>query len=121
MSIANLVLRFVLELCAVAAAAYSGSQLAAAAGAPNWIGAVAGALVFIVLWAVVAAPKTQNGLSGRQKEWIGTVIMLVTAGGLALAGQPALAIVFGILVVLNVVLLAVFGRDGLDRLKGVTS
>jgi hypothetical protein len=46
--------------------------------------------------------------------------MLVTAGGLALAGQPALAIVFGILVVLNVVLLAVFGRDGLDRLKGVT-
>jgi hypothetical protein len=120
MSIANLVLRFALELCAVAAAAYSGSQLAAAAGAPNWIGAVAGALVFIVLWAVVAAPKTQNGLSGRQKEWIGTVIMLVTAGGLALAGQPALAIVFGILVVLNVVLLTVFGRDGLDRLKGVT-
>jgi hypothetical protein len=121
MSLANHVLRFVLELCAVAAAAYSGSQLAAAAGAPSGIGAVAAALAFILLWAVVAAPKRQNGLSALQKERIGTAIMLGTAGGLALAGQPALAIVFGLLIVLNVVLLAVFGRDGLDHLKGVTS
>ena len=121
MSIANLALRFMLELFAVAAAAYSGNQLAAAAGPLSWIGAVGAALAFILLWAVVAAPKTQNGLSELQKERIGTVIMLATAGALALAGQPALAIGFGVLVVLNVALLAVFGRDALDQLKGVTS
>lgn len=120
MSIANLVLRFGLEVFAVAAAAYSGNQLAAAAGPLSWIGAVGAALAFILLWAVVAAPKTQNGLSVQQKERIGTVIMLATAGALALAGQPALAVSFGVLVVLNIALLAVFGRDGLDQLKGVT-
>ena len=120
MSIANLVLRFMLELCAVTAAAYSGNQLAAAAGPPSWVGAVGAALAFILLWAVVAAPKTQNGLSVQQKERIGTGIMLATAGALALAGQPVLAIGFGMLVVLNVALLAVFGRDALDQLKGVT-
>ena len=119
MSIANLVLRFVLELCAVVAAAYSGSQMVA--GPLSWIGAVGAALAFILLWAVVAAPKTQNGLSGLQKERIGTVIMLGTAGTLALAGQPAIAVSFGMLVVVNVALLAVFGRDALDQLKGVTS
>lgn len=120
MSIANLVLRFMLELCAVVAASYSGSQLAAAAGPLGWIGAVGAAIGFILLWAVVAAPRTQNGLSGLQKERIGTVIMLATAGALALAGQPTLAIGFGVLVILNVALLAVFGRDALDQLKGVT-
>jgi hypothetical protein len=121
MSIANLALRFMLELGAVAAAAYAGNQLAAAAGAFGWIGAVGAALAFILLWGVVAAPKTQNGLSALQKERIGTVIMLATALALALSGQPALAIGFAVLVVLNVALLAVFGRDGLDQLKGVTS
>lgn len=119
MSIANLALRFVLELCAVAAAAYSGSQMVA--GPLSWIGTVGAALAFILLWALVAAPKTQNGLSGPQKERIGTVIMLATAGALALAGQPAIAVGFGMLVVLNVALLNIFGRDALDNLKGVAS
>ena len=121
MSIANLFLRFVLELGAVAAAGYSGYQLAAAAGPLRWIAAVGAALAVIVLWAVVVAPKTQNGLSPLRKERIGTAIMLATAGALALAGQPTLAVGFGMLVVLNVALLDVFGRDALDQLKGVTS
>ena len=121
MSITNLALRFMLELFAVAAAAYSGNQLAAAAGPLSWIGAVGAALAFILLWAVVAAPKTQNGLSGLQKERIGSVIMLATAGALVLTGQPAIAVGFGMLVVLNIALLNIFGRDALDQLKGVAS
>ena len=120
MSIANLLLRFVLELCAVAAAAYGGNHLAAAAGPLSWVAAVGAALAVILLWAVVVAPNTQNGLSQPQKDRIGTVIMLATAGVLALEGQTTLAIGFGALVVLNAALLVVLGRDALDQLKGVT-
>lgn len=121
MSIANLFLRFMLELGAIAAAGYSGYQLAAAAGPLRWVAAVGAVLAVIVLWAVFVAPKTQNGLSQVRKERIGTAIMLATAGALALAGQPTVAVGFGVLVVLNVALLEVFGRDALDHLKGVAS
>ena len=121
MSIANLFLRFVLELGAVAAAGYSAYELAADAGPVRWLVGIAASLAVILLWAAVAAPKTQNGLSPLRKERIGTVIMLATAGALALAGQPTLALGFAIVIVLNVGLLAAFGRDALDQLTGVTS
>ena len=121
MSIANLFLRFMLELGAIAAAGYSGYQLAAAAGPLRWVAAVGAVLAVIVLWAVFVAPKTQNGLSQLRKERIGTAIMLAAAGALALAGQPTVAVGFGVLVVLNVALLEVFGRDALEHLKGIAS
>src|SRR5207342_3126684 len=94
MSIVNLALRFLLELCAVAAAAYSANELAAAAGAGplSWIAAVGAASAVILVWAAVVAPKTQNGLSPLRKERLGTAIMLATAVALGLAGQQTLAI-----------------------------
>ena len=136
MSIANLFLRFVLELGAVAAAGYSGYELAAGAGPFRWLVGMGAALAIIVVWAIVVAPKMQNGLSPLRKERIGTVIMLATAAALALAGQPTIALGFGTVIVVNVALLAVFGRDAvagvieevavfgrdaLDQLMGVTS
>ncbi len=87
MSLANLVLRFVLELGAIAAASYSGYQLTAFGGPSRWVAAVGAPLAVILLWALIVAPRTQNGLSPLHKELIGTAILLVTAGALALAGQ----------------------------------
>jgi hypothetical protein len=120
MAIANLLLRFLLELCAVAAASWSGYTVAAGFGPVRWLIAVGAALGVIVLWALVVAPTRRNGLSSVRKEGIGTGIMLATAGALAAAGQSSLAIIFGAVIVLNAALLAVLGRDALDHLNGVT-
>src|SRR4051812_2241394 len=92
MAIANLFLRFVLELCAIAAASWSGYELAAGAGPLRWLVGVGAALAVIVLWAVVVAPTRRNGLSAARKERIGTAIMLVTAASLALSGEGSPAI-----------------------------
>lgn len=120
MPIANLFMRFVLELGAAAAAGYSGYASVADAGPVRWLVGIGAALSLILLWAAVAAPKTQNGLSPLRKERIGTAIMLATAGMLALAGQPTVALGFVIVIVLNVALLGVLGRHALDQLMGVT-
>ena len=121
MAIANLLLRFVLEICAIAAASWSGYQLAPGAGPFRWLVAVGAALAVILLWALVVAPTRRNGLSATRKERIGTAIMLVAAGSLALSGEASLAIIFGALILLNAALLVVLGRDALDHLKGVTA
>jgi hypothetical protein len=121
MAIANLLLRFLLELCAIAAASWSGYQVAASAGPLQWVLAVGAALAVIIVWAVVVAPTRRNGLSAVQKDRIGTAIMLVTAASLALTGEPTLAIIFGAVIVLNAALLAVFGRDAFDQWKGMSA
>jgi hypothetical protein len=116
-AIVNLALRFLLEL-----AGFAGAGLAVyawtdgAAGALRWILAIVAALVVIGLWGFVVAPRRQNGLSQAQKDVIGSVLLLVIAGALALAGQALLGIGFAVLVILNVVLLFVFGQDARDRL-----
>jgi hypothetical protein len=120
MAIANLLLRFLLELCAIAAASWSGYTLGAGFGPVRWLIAVGAALGVIVLWALIVAPTRRNGLSSVRKEGIGTAIMLATAGALAAAGQSSLGIIFGAVIVLNAALLAVLGRDALDHLNGVT-
>jgi Protein of unknown function (DUF2568) len=109
MATANLVLRFVVELVGIGALAYWGfnatgdgiGRIALMIGAP---------LVLIVIWATVVAPKTANGLSQPQKDVIGTVLLLVAAGALAAVGQPAAAVAFGAVVLVNWGLLVVFGE-----------
>ena len=58
---------------------------------------VLGAL--IVVWAFVVAPKADNPLSQPARDIIGTFLLLVAATGLAVAGQPQLALVFAVVVV----------------------
>ncbi|MFL5670586.1 MAG: DUF2568 domain-containing protein [Chloroflexota bacterium] len=119
MAIANLLLRFLLELGAIAAASWSGYTLTPGAGPVRWLIAAGAALAVILVWAVVVAPTRRNGLSAIQKERIGTAIMLTTGASLALSGEASLAIIFGALILLNAALLVVLGRDALDHLKGV--
>ncbi len=102
MGIANLTLRFVLELAGVAALAYSGLQLPGSI--PLRIAAaVAAPLVFVVVWARAVAPRAANGLSQPRKDLIGTALLLAAAAALAMAGQPMLGIGFAVLVVLNAI------------------
>ena len=101
MAIANLTLRFILELAGIAAFGIWGL---AASSSP--IVAVVAVAAAIVVWALVVAPKTRNGLSQSQKDVVGTAILLVAAVALAAAGNPVAGVVFGLVVVVNAAILA---------------
>lgn len=118
MAVANLGLRFVVEVLGVAALAYTGFQVSdnalirilATIGAP---------LALVITWAAVVAPNTANGLSQAQKDIVGTAILLLAAVALGFAGQLRLAIGFGIVVVANAALLFVFGPGARGALESV--
>ena len=109
MAIANLTLRFILELAGIAAFGIWG--LAVSSSPIVAVGAVA---VAIVVWALVVAPKTRNGLSQPQKDVVGTAILLVAAVALAAAGNPVAGVVFGLVVVVNAAILAALGPGARD-------
>ncbi len=113
MATMNLVIRFLAELGGIAALAYAGFQVATPLRAITGIGA---ALAFIVVWWLIVAPNTANGLSQPQKDLIGTALLLVAAGALAIAGQPGLAIGCAAVVIVNAAMLLVFGTDARERL-----
>lgn len=116
MAVANLAVRFLLEVAAYVGVGYAVYQLADGVdGLLRWLLAVAASLAVIGLWWLVVAPRTRNGLSQAQKDVIGSVLMLAIAGLVAYAGQPGLAIGYAVLVVLNAVLLFVFGQGARER------
>jgi hypothetical protein len=119
MAIANLALRFLTELAGIAAVGYAGFQVAA----PIPLRAAAGigaAVALIVTWAMVAAPKAENGLIQAQKDVIGTVLLLLAAFTLALAGQGRLAVLFAVIVVANTGLMFAFGQGARESLAGMS-
>lgn len=108
MAIANLTLRFILELAGIVAfgiwgLAVSGPVVAAVA--------VAAA---VLVWALVVAPKTRNGLSQPQKDVVGTAILLLAAVALVAAGNPVAGVAFGVVVVVNAAILAALGPGARD-------
>lgn len=113
MAIANLTLRFLLELAGAAALAYAAFDLAGD-GVVRIVAAVAAAALFIGVWAFVVAPKAANGLSQPQKDVIGTALLLLAAVALWLAGQPGLAIGFAVIILVNAALLFAFGAGARD-------
>ena len=118
MATLNLALRFLLELAGFAGAGYAAYQLTDGLnGAVRWILAIGASGVIIGLWGFVAAPRRQNGLSQAQKDVIGSVILLVIGGAVWMAGQQGLTMGFGLLLILNTILLFVFGQDARDRLE----
>lgn len=104
---ANLALRFLLELCALVAFGYWGfhigggllSKLVLGLGAP---------LLFAVVWGAFVAPRAVVHLPRLVKVILGLVILEVSAAALAIAGQPILAAVFGGIILINAVLLAIW-------------
>jgi hypothetical protein len=108
MAIANLTLRFLLELAGIAAFGIWGLSATSDARV-NLVVAVIAVAAVIVAWAVVVAPKARNGLRQAQKDGIGTAVLLVAAVALVAAGQPVAGLVFGALVIANAAVLAALG------------
>ena len=120
MAIANLALRFVVELLGVAALGYWGYQ-AAGGGPAGIVLAIGAAMALIAVWAVVVARNADNALTQPQRDVIGTGLLLVSAGALFAAGQPTAAVAFGTVVVVNGLLLMTFGPAALERLASAAS
>jgi hypothetical protein len=110
MTLVNLAVRFVVELLGVGALGYWGVgvsheplvQVLLGVGAP---------LLLIVTWARVVAPKAVNPLRPQVRVAIGTVLLLVAAGALGVAGQPVAAALLAAVVLLNQLFLVVLGSD----------
>jgi hypothetical protein len=100
---ANLALKFFLELAAVAAFAYLGASVAS--GALAVVLAIALPGLMIVLWGRFAAPRAARRLPPRQRIPFELTVFGLAVTALAVAGQPAAAIVLAAVMAANAVLL----------------
>lgn|SRR5512143_2885896 len=116
MVLANLAVRFIVELIGVGALGFAAYQ--APLEGPARIGLSVGApLALVVVWAIVVAPKAANALSQPQRDAIGTGLLVLVAVALAAAGQPTGAAVFGAVVVANWLLGLAFGQETADVIR----
>jgi quinol-cytochrome oxidoreductase complex cytochrome b subunit len=106
---ANLALRFLLELCALAALAYWGAEVGRGLLLKLVLG-IGAPLVAAVVWGTFVAPKATVPVSTPIRILIEVVIFGLAAGGLVVAGRPALAWALLIVFVINDVLLYAWGQ-----------
>ena len=106
----NAAARFALELAGIAAVGYWGYQAIDTAPA-RFVLAAAGVVALVVTWGVVIAPNASNAIPPRSRTVIGSGVLLLAAGALAVSGQAPLAATFGAAIILNTVLLFVLGHD----------
>jgi len=96
---ANLGVRFLLELSALAALGYWGSQTGPLA--VSIVLAIAAPLAGAVVWGIFAAPRSRHRLPGRRRLIVEIPFFGAAAAGLAVTGQWVLATIFAVVVVLS--------------------
>lgn len=111
LKLANLALRFLLEVGALGALVYLCSRTGGSV-AVNVALAVVAPLLAAGLWAVFAAPKAPRRLSGPPLLGFELAYFGLAAIALAVAGAPVLAGIFAVAVALNQVLMSVWGQSG---------
>ena len=105
----NLALAFLLELCMLAALGYWGFTLDQ--GLAIRAGAGLGApLLAAVVWGVWMAPRASNRLLEPWHLILELIIFGLAIAALYAAGRPRLALAFGIVYAINVVLRYAWGR-----------
>jgi hypothetical protein len=113
----NLALRFLLELCALAALAYWG--FTTDWGTPLRIVLGIGAPVLMaVVWGAFVAPKARAPTSRAVRIGLGLLVMGIAAVALAVAGRPVLAGVLGAIIVINTALVAVWEHASEGSTRG---
>jgi hypothetical protein len=101
---ANLALRFLLELCALAALGYWGFQ--AGPNLPIKIALGVGApLLAAIFWGAFVAPKAAVQVSEPLRAALGLLVFALAAAGLVAAGRLGLAWVFGAVALANAALM----------------
>jgi Protein of unknown function (DUF2568) len=105
---ANLGLKFVLELAAIAAFAYWGASHSPVVLAV--ILAVALPALFIAAWGVWAAPRSRRRLPRETRVPFELSCFALAAVALIAAGATAAGIAFGVIAAVNAALLAALGQ-----------
>lgn len=108
----NLLVRFLLELSALAALAFAGSRSAQHSVAI--VLGIAAPCCLAILWSLFAAHKARFALPRPAKALVGLVLLEASAAALAIAGGHVLAAVFAVLIVVNSRLLYVWRQDEVD-------
>ena len=93
MRAANLVLRFLLELSALAATAYWG--FATASGLTQWVLGLGAPALVAVVWGLFVSPKAKIELPRPAQFAIELLVFAAAALALIVADQPVLGIVLG--------------------------
>lgn len=101
-----LAIRFAVELFGFGAAAVLGAGARLDQPWPVVL-AVAAPVALVVFWGLVAAPKARNPLPTLARELIGSAVLLGIALLLGLAGQPAVAAAYAIILVVDHALIIV--------------
>jgi uncharacterized protein DUF2568 len=106
---ANLLLRFLLELCALGAVGYWGIKTGGGMAAKIGLGIGAPLLVASV-WAIFVSPRAQVHLSFTLSLVLQVLIFGLAAAAVAATGHRTLAWAFVAVVVINAVLMYVWGQ-----------
>jgi hypothetical protein len=109
MRVANLALKFLVELCAFAAFAYWGATIGGSV-AVNILVGVAAIGVAAGLWAIFAAPKSARRLPRNPRIAFELTVFALAVGALIAAGATTLAIMLAVAIVVNVALLQAFDQ-----------
>jgi hypothetical protein len=106
---ANLLLRFLLELCALGALGYWGFKTANVTVAKIALG-VGAPLVAAVVWGIFVSPQAPVQLPGLLVLLLQVLVFGSAAAALAASGHRTLALVFVVIVVINAILMYVWGQ-----------
>jgi hypothetical protein len=107
---ANLVVRFLLELSALAAAAYWG--FSASSGLTQWVLGVGAPLAVAVVWGLFVSPKHKVDLPRPARFAIELIVFAAAVLALAAADQPVLAVVLAVTELISGTLNYVSGGPG---------
>ena len=106
-----LALRFLLELCALAAVAYWGSRVSSNTAA-NVAVAVAAPAGVAAVWGAFLAPKASRRLDPPARWVLELAVLAAAVGALGASGLTLLAVVLAAVAVIDAILLHVWKLDG---------
>ena len=106
---ANLALRFLLELCALGALGYWGFKTGNETITKNGLG-IGTPLVAAVVWGTFVSPQAPVQLPGPLSLILQVLVFASAAAGLVATSHRTLAMVFVVIVVINAVLMYVWGQ-----------
>lgn len=107
---ANLALRFILELCGLVAVGYWGF-LAIGSGLKKFTLGIGSPLLIAVIWGMFGSPKALVKLSTHWHLLLEIVIFGLPAIALYVTGNKRLALIYGLLVVFNRMMMFIWHQD----------
>jgi hypothetical protein len=104
------VLRFLLELCALAAVAYWGSRVSSST-VVNVVVAIAAPLAVATVWGIWLAPNSSTRLDPPARTLLELAVLAAAVAALIAVDAPLLGVLLAVVAVINGLLLHLWGLD----------